>query len=206
MESSVEADALIVAAVAGDSEALQSLLMAHHKALAAHIDRLLPASARSVVAAEDVLQQTYLKVFQSIGRFEPRGGAAFYGWLRLIAERQLMDMCRKRNREKLSKQPAHSPAGGDASSSIRGLISLVMGDGPSPGQEVMRDELLGAFQVALAVMPEHYRQALTLRYLEGRPLAEVAVALGATEGAVRGMCHRARQQLREELLRLSRFV
>ncbi|QDU88480.1 ECF RNA polymerase sigma factor SigE [Pirellulimonas nuda] len=205
MSSSIEGEARIVAAVAGDVDALQSLLIEHHRSLSAHIERLMPANARSAIGPEDVLQQTYLKAFKSIGRFEPRGEAAFYGWLRLIAERQLMDMCRKRNRERLSNLPAHSP-GGDASSSIRGLISIAIGDGPSPGQEVMLEELQGAFQVALAGMPEHYRQVLRLRYLEDRPLAEVAEAMGTTEGAVRGMCHRARQQLREELLRLSRFV
>lgn len=196
-------------AVSGDSDALQALLLEHYGPLSTHIARQIPANVQASVSVEDVLQQTYIKAFQAIQGLEPRGEAAFYGWLRVIAERALMDACRKRGREQLSNKPAHSPGGrptGSASDSMRGLLSIAIGDGPGPDQEAMREELLGAMQVVLASMPENYRQVLTLRYLEGRSQEEVAKMLGATEGAIRGLCHRARTLLKEELLRLSRFV
>jgi RNA polymerase sigma-70 factor, ECF subfamily len=208
MNTASSEDELIVKAVEGDQSALEQLLITNHGSLLAHIKKLIPSKVRASICHDDVLQQTYLNAFRSISRFEPRGGGSFYGWLRLIAERQLMDACKKRDREQLSEKAAHSPAGaaGGDNSSLRGLLSLVAGDEPVPGQEAMLHELQGEFHVALAEMPENYRQIVTLRYLEDRPLEEVAQILGMSEGAVRGLCHRARQHLKEELLRLSRFV
>jgi RNA polymerase sigma-70 factor (ECF subfamily) len=206
MNPVVSDDDLVARAIEGDQAALESLLISYHGPLLTHITRLIPAKVRAYVCPDDVLQQTYLNAFRSIGRFESRGGGAFYGWLRIIAERQLMDACRKRDREHLSEKPAHSPPGVGDNSSLRGLLSLVAGDEPVPGQQAMLDEMQAEFQVALARMPENYRQVLILRYLNDLPLEEVAQKLGISEGAVRGLCHRARQHLRDELMRLSRFV
>jgi RNA polymerase sigma-70 factor, ECF subfamily len=206
MNPVVSDDELVERAVVGDHAALESLLISYHGPLLTHISRLIPAKVRASVCPDDVLQQTYLNAFRSISRYEPHGGGAFYGWLRVIAERQLMDACRKRDREQLSQKPAHSPAGVGDNSSLRGLLSLVAGDEPVPGQQVMLEEMQAEFQVALARMPENYRQVLILRYLDDLPLEEVAEKLSISEGAVRGLCHRARQHLRDELMRLSRFV
>ncbi|MEX2170664.1 MAG: RNA polymerase sigma factor [Pirellulales bacterium] len=197
---------MVAKAVAGDHAALESLLIPYHGPLLAHVTRLIPSKVRASVCPDDVLQQTYLNAFRSIGRFESRGEGAFYGWLKVIAERQLMDACRKRDREQLSEKPAHSPPGGGGNSSLRGLLSLVAGDEPIPGDQAMLEEMQAEFQVALARMPENYRQVLVLRYLEDLPLEDVAEKLGLSEGSVRGLCHRARQHLRDELMRLSRFI
>jgi RNA polymerase sigma-70 factor (ECF subfamily) len=197
---------LVAKAVVGDHAALESLLISYHSPLLSHITRQIPTKVQATVCPDDVLQQTYLNAFRSISRFEPRGGGAFYGWLKVIAERQLMDACRKRDREQLSEKPAHSPPGVGDNSSLRGLLSLVAGDEPLPGQQAMLEEMQAEFQVALARMPDNYRQVLVLRYLDDLPLDVVAKKLGVSEGAVRGLCHRARQHLRDELMRLSRFV
>jgi RNA polymerase sigma factor (sigma-70 family) len=70
----------------------------------------------------------------------------------------------------------------------------------------MKDELLRALRTALANLPEDYRSAIRLRYMEGLTMAEVARSLGKTEAAARAVCTRAQAMLRDELERLSRFI
>jgi RNA polymerase sigma-70 factor (ECF subfamily) len=197
----------VAKAVAGDVVALEKLLVTYHDRLRTHINLLIPDDVRASVSADDVLQQTYLSAFRNIHRFEERGAGAFQGWLKVISERKLMDACRSRQRENLSNKAAHSPAGGNADDSYRrGLLSLVIDDEPLASQEAMVHELQAAFHLALARLPEDYKRVITLRYLEDRPLETVAQMLGISEGAVRGLCHRARQHLRQEVSRISLFV
>ncbi|MEM1304322.1 MAG: sigma-70 family RNA polymerase sigma factor [Planctomycetota bacterium] len=198
--------ALIGKATEGDQAALEQLFVRYHPELHAYIDRKIPANVRASISTDDILQETYLKGFMAIGRFEPQGRGSLLAWLKVIASRKLTDAWRSKGREKRSDRPAHSPGGSDVNSSLRGLLSLVAIDGLGPGDEAMLDELQSEFQVALAGMSEKYRDAIRLRYLEGLPLETVAERLDTTEGAVRGLCHRARQELRERLMRLSRFI
>ena len=199
---------LIQQAIAGDQQALEQLFVRYHPELYTYIERKISGNVRTSVSAEDILQETYLKGFTAIGRFEPQGPGSLLAWLKVIAARKLTDAWRSKGREKRSDKPAHSPAGGggDMNSSMRGLLSLVAMEGLSPGDEAMHVELQSEFHVALASMSEKYRQAISLRYIEGLSVETVAERLGTTPDATRGLCHRARRELRERLMRLSRFI
>jgi RNA polymerase sigma-70 factor (ECF subfamily) len=196
--------ALLTKAIAGDVSALESLLISRHEQLLRYIERSLPANLQSRVSAEDLLQLTYLQVFKSIQSFEPKGPGAFFAWLKTIASRKLIDATRSNKHE---RQIGQSPAVGSGSmSSYHNLLSKVAQSGAGAGTIAMADELRGAFHVALANLPENYRVVVQLRYLEGLPLEEVAERLNITTGAARGLCHRARQAVRDEILRMSRFI
>lgn len=208
METPDQNSDLIQRAVAGDQEALGELLVQNHDKLQAYIQRKMPTKVQATVSVDDIIQQTYLSAFMSIERFTPQGAGSFLAWLRVIAHRKVMDAHRKKGKENLTDKQAHSPAGGsgDPNSSMRGLLSLVASDMQGPDTAAMVDELQGAFQVALAEMPENYRTVLELRYLQDLPNEEVAGRMGVSVGTVRGLCHRARQELRESLMRLSRYA
>lgn len=200
-----EADqGLVRRAVGGDESALEDLLAAHHDLLARHVERQLTATVRSRLAVEDVLQQTYLQVFKSIGAFEPRGPGGFAAWLKTIASRKLIDAARSRGRERVvTSAEGHRDPGQSTFADLAGLVAC---SAPGPTSLVMAEELRGAFHVALGELPANYRTVVQLRYLDNRSLEEVAENLGVTVGAARGLCHRARQALRDEILRLSRFI
>ncbi len=194
---------LLEQAIAGESRALEELLVSHHARLRRHIDQKMSPALQAKLSVDDILQLTYLQAYKSIGRFDPKGPGAFYGWLRTIAGNKLIDASRQRGREHLS------PTGGATSRSGSGFASLMGGlacSDAGPRTEAMTDELRGAFEVALANLPENYRGVVKLRYLDGLPLEEVAKQLGVTTGAVRGLCHRARQSLRDQILRLSHYL
>lgn len=205
-QAEAEEHRLVTLAVGGDQDALGQLLVQYHDTLEAYIARKATAKVQATFSVEDVLQQTYLSAFQGVERFQWQGPGSFLAWLRVIAKRKLTDAARKKQKERLSDKRAHSPAGGGGESSMRGLLSVLADDDPGPGDAAMADELQGAFQVALAEMPDNYREVVELRYLQSLSNEAVAERMGVSVGVVRGLCHRARGELRESLMRLSRYV
>ena len=197
---------LVAKATDGDAAALQALLVARHDALLRHVEQQITRRLRSKVSAEDVLQQTYLQAFKAIERFEPKGPGAFTAWLKTIARNKLIDASRASDRQ--PQTAARGPAGGASgnASGYQSLFGLLADSAQGPVADAMAEDLRGAFHVALANLPANYREAVELRYIRGLGLAEVADALGTTPDAARGLCHRARQRLRDEIVRLSRFV
>ncbi len=196
--------ALLTKAIGGDIPALESLLVARHEQLLRYIERSLPANLQSKVSAEDLLQLTYLQVFKSIQSFDPRGPGAFFAWLKTIASRKLIDATRSHKHE---RNVGQAPAVGSGSMSCyHNLLNKVAQSGAGAGTIAMTDELRGAFHIALTNLPKQYRVVVQLRYLEDLPLEEVAERLNITTGAARGLCHRARQAVRDEILRMSRFI
>jgi RNA polymerase sigma-70 factor (ECF subfamily) len=67
---------------------------------------------------------------------------------------------------------------------------------------VRKDEALGALGACLASLPEHYRDVLQMRFIEGRPVADVAKTLKRSIGSIHIICHRALKQLREQVEKL----
>lgn len=205
-EQQVREGELIPLAIAGDEKALEELLVSRHQQLMRYIERQMSAAVQAKLAPEDVLQLTYLQVFKSIPGFEPKGPGAFFGWLKTIASRKLIDASRQRGREHLAPKAGGPAAGSQSQSGYVSLMGMLAESDAGPGGEAMADELRGAFHVALANLPDNYREVVQYRYLEDRPLEEVADRLGISVGAARGLCHRARQALREEIMRLSRYI
>lgn len=197
---------LIEQAAAGDRVALEQLLLHYHDRLARHVARHFPDELKGVLDTEDILHQTYVRVFRAIGTFEARSEHAFYAWLKTIATNQLRDAGRRRRRERPAGGRRCGPAGGDPQSWVVDMADRAAADTKTPSRNVARREAVAAMQVALASLSEGHRQAIRLRYLEGRSLEETAAILGCTPDAVRGLCHRAKKKLREALGRASLYL
>lgn len=167
---------------AGDDRAFGEL----YEGLAPRLYGFLLRQTRSAARADDVLQQTFLKMHAARGRFVP--GADVVPWAFAIARRLVIDASRRGRREVLE--------GGDG--------------GPSPWDEVASvdaaaDDLVQAQSVAdalrreLATLPEAQRVAFELVKQEGLSVAEAAEVLGTTVAAVKLRAHRAYVTLRHAL-------
>lgn len=193
-------------AVAGDPHALEGLLLDSYDRLERRIDRKLPATLRGQVSAEDVLQETFVAVFLDIGSFQPRGRGSFYRWLATIAEHRLQDAIKRHRAAKRGggrQEIVTPPAGAD--DSLDQIIDLLAGSRHTPSQSVARHEAAGVVQDGLESLPEDYRQALELRYVQGLPVAEVASTMKRTPRAVHNLCHRGLRTLRARLGRSTQF-
>jgi RNA polymerase sigma-70 factor (ECF subfamily) len=148
---------------------------------------------RDPAAAEDVVQESFLKLMAHAERLEGRSRLAT--WL----YRVVYNACIDRLREKKRLVPVPDEADDDAVPMPRLLVDFRL----SP-EEMLRDaQTRGALEEAIGSLAPTLRAAFLLRDVEGLTTAEAAEALGITETNLKVRLHRARLALRE---RLSAFV
>ncbi|MCB9865238.1 MAG: sigma-70 family RNA polymerase sigma factor [Phycisphaerales bacterium] len=207
MDQDTSVAELLERAVAGEDAALDRLLLRQHPRLAGMLARKLPDHLRSVIAVEDVLQETYVVVFREIRAFRPQSAPAFEHWLSCVAEHRLYDAIRAEHaakrggdwRQVASQRPA-------ASGTVVDWLEQVALHERTPSQSAAAREAVGIVRAALEGLPEHYSQALRLRYLEGLTVAQTAERMKRTEGAVCVLCHRALKRLHTALGSSTEFL
>ncbi len=177
-------DDLITRLAGGDDTALRGLFARHAPMLAARLRAVLPPSD-----VEDVLQETFLAAWKGAGSYRPEEKAG--GWLWGIARRQAALLLRRRG-------PATAP--------LPDLLRLGTTDLPGsrfPGDPAQlpttASELASELASAVCVLSPADREVWQLRYVEDRPVAEVARLTGVPEGTVKSRAHRARRLLRSAL-------
>jgi RNA polymerase sigma-70 factor, ECF subfamily len=195
-------DQLLSKAVSGDTDALAHLLRQHGQAIQEQL-RIGP-QWQSMLGREDVMQITYFEAFMHISRFDAKAGSTFGGWLRLIAENNLRDAIRGLARQK-HPQPAnriHAAAHGD---SFVGLLEMLGATSATPSRAAALDETRTLLEAAIARLPTDYAMVIRLYDLNGSSIADVAVAMKRSAGAVHMLRARAHDTLRELLGRESIF-
>lgn len=197
---------LVRRAGAGDSSALEELLLDQYDRLAAQIAGKIPPRLQAALSPEDVLQEAFLEVSRRIATFTPQGDGSFFRWVATIAEHRLIDMVRAHQAAKRGGGRQQVTAAPDASQSMIDLLTMLAVHERTPSQSAAGHEAAAAIGAALVRINPDYRDALRLRYVEGLPIAQIAARLGRTEPAVHMLCHRGLHALREALGPDSRFL
>jgi len=164
----------ITAALAGDEEAFESVIRTHSR----RVYVVAYAIVQDVAEAEDIVQETFLKVHQMRGRM--RDPEKFPGWLLTVARNAARDRLRRR-------RPQAPP---------ETFETLEDHNVATPGSAMEQEESQAHLRRALAALPEEHRTALTLRYLEGLDYRAIETAMGLSNGALRGILGRALGTLR----------
>jgi len=171
-------------AKAGDADAFATIVRLHARPLFRTAVRIVGSAS----AAEDVVQESLLRAFRSLGRFDERAELA--PWLHRIAVNAAIDELRRAQRE----APLAHRDGED------GWVSIdPASDAPSPERLAVSARLGRAAAQALGDLTPDERTAFVLRHLEGRPIAEIARALGKRENAAKQSIFRAVRKLRRAL-------
>jgi RNA polymerase sigma-70 factor (ECF subfamily) len=171
-----EEQSWIRAAQAGDTRAYAALVDRHWP----RVQRWLHGLTQDSQAAEDLTQETFLKVWSALPRFTPESN--FKAWVFCIARHCLID----------SHRCGKSPAAGR-------LPDAVPAAAPGPVSTLVARETLALVQQAIARLPVQFREVFLLRTQEGLSYAEIARALEMNEETVRWRVFKARQTLVEEL-------
>jgi RNA polymerase sigma-70 factor (ECF subfamily) len=132
--------------------------------------------------AEDLLQETLLTAFRTIGQLTDP--AKFRSWLLRIAQNQAIDAARRQKR--LKRTPTL-------------VVRSATDDAPSPEDHALQHELRQRVLAILRTLPEEYRLPVTLRYLGGADYDTIQMQMGLTNGALRGLLHRGLKLLRAEM-------
>jgi len=188
-------------AVAGDRDALGALLERYGPA----VEQRLRVGPRwqGLIEAGDVMQVTYVEAFLRIASFDVERAEAFPAWLRRIAENNLRDAIRALERPAGEPQRIRMTA---PEESYIGLLDLLTSSQSTPSAMVRDQEACDLLHAALDRLPDDYAQAVRLYDLEGKPIDEVASALGRSAGAVHMLRLRAHDRLRDLLGSASRIL
>lgn len=145
-------------------------------------------------AAEDLVQETYLRAFKNFHRFNP--GTNCRAWLFTILRNVFLNQIRRSGTEVLEGDAGLPDAGLDS------VASMTFGGGPE--EEFLQTMLHGDVERALKALPLQFREAVVLADLEGLTYREVAEVLGCPIGTVMSRLSRGRALLRRGLGRLAR--
>ncbi|MEO1995756.1 MAG: sigma-70 family RNA polymerase sigma factor, partial [Planctomycetaceae bacterium] len=198
-------DALLDAAVAGDPLALEKLLWLVYDRLELFLQGDIPRDLQSVIGTEDVIQEAFLDVCCGITRFELRGEGSFYNWCATIARHRLLDRIKAHRALKRGGPRRDVGQANATADSMTGLIEQVACAELSPSGVADQIEARRVVTVALSALKDDYRIALTRRYIEGLPVADIAREMERTERAVHMLCNRGLKKLRETLGRSSYY-
>ena len=203
MADSSETQVLIRHARTGDQEAVRRLLVLYHPRLRARLLRQMDATMKARIEPEDILQQVYLEVFRAIHQFDYQGKDSFLRWMYAILDRKLIDEHRalRAERRDVRREVKPAPPSAQQTTYVDLMARLIAEDG-TPSQVVRKDEALAVLSACVAGLPEHYREVIRMRFIEGRPVADVAKELDRSIGSIHMICHRALRQLREQAERL----
>jgi RNA polymerase sigma-70 factor, ECF subfamily len=169
----------------GDAEAFRTLVERHSRA----IYRLAHRMTGNASDAEDVVQDTFLKAYRQLSRFESR--ANFGTWLHRIAVNCSIDLIRSR---------PHREAGHDAADleDLGGEIAQERGQ-QTPERLMLSTEVQDRINHAMAALSQRERAAFVLRHFEGNSIDDISRSLGLKTNATKHSIFRAVRKMRAAL-------
>ena len=173
--------------LAGEDSAWEALLRAHTR----RIYNLCFRFTGRAEDAEDLTQEIFIKVFQTLKRYDAVQGA-FSTWLSRVARNHLVDHYRRTRKDRVT-------------SSLEDELRTVE-EKPSPRTEpiaqVESRERKEGLQLALDKLSPHMREAVILRDLHDLDYEEIALVLGVPQGTVKSRINRGRLELARVLKRM----
>ena len=188
----VDDDARLVASVAtGDSNALEVLYERHSRGVYSLALRLLTDSP----AAEEVVQETFLKLWRQPSAYQPSRGRLL-PWLLGVAHHHAVDLLRRRQLEQRHRVTSLPHVNGEALTDLLDNLGLTSSEG-DPQTRAGGFEQQMAVARALGGLPIEQRLPVELAYYRGMTQLEIATLLGLPLGTVKTRVRLGLQQLRK---------
>ena len=169
----VEDRRLAVLALEGDDKAFAHLFNRYRDA----IRQLLLQRTGSDADADDLLQETFIKVYIHLDRYNP--AYTFGQWVYTIARNTFIDYVRRRSEELPIDERFAAPAS----------------SAPTPEENVIRLQQRAQIERYLETLRPHYRELVKMRLFDEYSYEEIAERLRLPLGTVKTRIHRAREQL-----------
>lgn len=180
-----ESDAdLVERARGGVSDAFRVLVERHSRS----VFRLAYRMTLNEFDADDVVQETFLRAYRSLGRFD--GRSEFGTWIYRIAVNCSLDLQRAKGKR---AEIGTSDEEGD------GLVGTLAAPGPTPERVALSGQVRQIVDETLAELSPMERTAFLLRHVEGMGVPQISAVLGRNSGATKHSIFRAVRKLREAL-------
>ncbi len=164
---------LVELALAGDDTAFEYLFNRYREA----IYRLFVQRLGGVNDADDLLQETFVKVYVNLGRY--RSDYTFGQWVYTIARNTFIDFMRKRQDDLPIDDRFTAPAS----------------SGPTPEENIINLQQRTQIEHYMDRLTPRYRQLIRLRFFDDYSYEEIAARLRLPLGTVKTQIHRAREQM-----------
>ena len=174
-----------------DNETIERLVEIYSRPLFGVIIKF----AKNPSDAEEVLQDTFLRIVQKIDSF--REESKLWPWMRRIAINNAIMWLRK-HRARLERSVQLDEKGSQRVGSGE-KVSPVVGRSLGPEETCLNSELSNQVYDAILRLPYEYRLPLILKDIEGVSLREIAALLGIKQSTTKTRIHRARLKIREKL-------
>lgn len=184
MENDLE---LLQRCLIGDNRAWESLLKIHSR----KIYNLCYRFTGRTVEAEDLTQEIFIKVFQTLKSYDEAQGT-FPTWLARVARNHLVDHYRRTKRDRVTSSLEDEP----------GEVEARPSPGAGPMAAVESRERRELIQEGLNKLSPDLREAVILRDLHDLDYDEVARILGVPQGTVKSRINRGRLELARVLKRI----
>ncbi len=166
-------------AKSGDRQAFQGLVQRFSSRLENLVRARMGREVRSQVDCEDVVQETWAKAFECIGKLQWQGEEAFFSWLGCMAERVIW---------RAARRISHAPLQ---------LNKEVPGSTDSPGRGLRRKERFDRLEDALRGLSPDHREVIQLARIETLRIDEIARRMDRSSNAVRKLLARALAELKQ---------
>jgi len=178
---------------AGDRDAMAKLMRLYNQRLYSFIYRII----RDAVTVEDIIQETWIRVYQH--RLDYRLDYKFSTYLFTIARRKALSEIRKRNVRSIMR--SLSPR--DSANETQEDMSVEQKTFVAPDAFADGKLSVPIIEKALAFLPEHQREIVMLRDVEGFENEEIAEILGwnILQGTIRKRVHDAREAFKKALIK-----
>lgn len=174
----------------GSEAAYRELLARYERPVFSLVFRMV----RDRETAEDLSQETFIKVLNNLDRYSPE--FKFSSWLFKIANNLTIDHLRRRRLETVSIEGAPDAV---TSESAKATSIAVVSGNESPLEELESRELGTAIERAIGQLRPEYRACILLRHVEDKSYEEIAEIVKLPLGTVKTYIHRARHELRAAL-------
>jgi RNA polymerase sigma-70 factor, ECF subfamily len=174
----------------GSEAAYRELLSRYERPVFSLVFRMV----RDRETAEDLSQETFIKVLNNLDRYSPE--FKFSSWLFKIANNLTIDHLRRRRVDTISIEGAPDAV---TAESAKATSIAVVSASESPLEELESRELGTAIERAIGKLRPEYRACIMLRHVEDKSYEEIAEIVKLPLGTVKTYIHRARHELRAAL-------
>jgi RNA polymerase sigma-70 factor, ECF subfamily len=173
--------------------------------LSEFIRRRIPASLRSVISPDDLLQEVWVAAHRRLPRDLVGNEDAMFRWLLVVSRRKLVNAAAREYSKKRGGDFRRVIDDYPHSSCAEFLARFADQNGRTPSSEGASLEAAREVRAALAKLPHDQLRVVCMRHFEGRTHSEIASRLGRSRSAINSLLHRGINNLRSELGDANRF-
>ncbi|MCU0619016.1 MAG: sigma-70 family RNA polymerase sigma factor [Gemmatimonadaceae bacterium] len=181
---------LVARALDGRDEAYRELIRRYERPVFSLVYRMV----RDREQAEDLAQETFIKVLNNIEKYSPE--FKFSSWILKIANNLAIDALRRRRLDTVSIDGSANAA---TMAEVEATSIELADRGETALDELANRELGSAIEQAIGRLRPMYRSCILMRHVDGRSYEEIAQLLDLPLGTVKTYIHRARHELRDAL-------